>query len=1241
MIRKFATRVRSLFTRDRMEHDLDRELAFHLDMATEQNLRAGMSPDAARRAAMQHFGTVEGVRDAVRDTWLSRTWEAIAQDVRYGLRGIRRTPGFALVVIVTMALGIGANTAIFSVVNAVLLRPLPYEHGERLVVLRQQRPLAGVEDMGWSATEIADYARQSTAIDAIAEFHSMWFILLGRAEPERVATGVVSASFFRTFGVTPLLGRDFTEADEAHGAPAVLILSHEYWQRSFGGDPSIVGKVFEMDDRPHEVVGVLPPVPQHPEEVDVYMPTSACPFRSSQSARENRDHRMMSAYGRLRDGVTLAKARADLEIVASRLQQDHPRFYPAPQGYRTSATRLQDELTRSFRTTLFVLLGTAAFVLLIVCASIANLTLARMVRRDREMAVRAALGASRTRLVRQLLTESTLLAVIGGTLGLAVAVWGVQLLAAFAERFTTRAQEISIDGTVLLFTLVLSVATGLVFGSVPAFAKRLGTTPALREGGRSTHAAHGIRSGLIVAQVAVSFMLLIGAGLTVRTLYNLQQVDPGVRTDNVLTLRLDLNFTKYSTPQSRAAFWERLDERLREIPGVISVAGAGTFPLNEQGPFSRPLRIEGVQYPADAPRPRVDVRVVSPGYFETLGQPILAGRAFVPSDRAGDSPVVIVNRTMAQHYWPDESPIGRRISGDNGGTWSTIVGMVADARQQLNRPPGDEVFVAMFQGGQLSSNWLIRTRIDATTMTRQVREAIYSIDPQQPADRFRTLDDVRASALESPRLTAILIGLFAALALVITAAGMAGVIAFSVNQRTQEFGLRMALGAQRGAVLGMVLRQGLRLVVIGLAIGVVGALLIANVMTAILFGVEPTDTLTFVVVSAVLVAVAAVACLVPAGRAASVDPMIALRVGMLLLVLGGGVASAAQAPPPADALDGIDTVVLLTQGKEVFGKEQFRTVHGRFAYLFSSAETKAQFDKAPGKYAIQMGGLCARMGKTVAGNPSDYVVHEGKIYIFGSDACHKAFVAAPAKYLPKPAAPMPTGADAVRRGRALLDKASAAIGAGLDRLTSYVETASVVQQRPTGAVTIVSRTMWRFPDGVRSERRLPMSNGETMTIGSLLTANGAWSAGPQGLRPEIREGVPSVQQDLWRQVAPLLRMRNEKGVAVAALAPAVVQNSKVDRVRVRRGGLDVTLNIDPATGRVHSTSFVDRGPGGEIGQLTIVFGDFRTVQGFALAFKESGFFNDTAQPALTRTLDSIAVNAPLDAALFAAPPEKR
>lgn len=494
------------------------------------------------------------------------------------------------------------------------------------------------------------------------------------------------------------------------------------------------------------------------------------------------------------------------------------------------------------------------------------------------MAVRTALGATRRRLLRQLLTESTILALLGGVAGLVVAFSCVDLLAGFAERFTQRAADIRIDRVVLLYTLAVSLATGLIFGSVPALVSRFSPAPPLREGGRTTHASHTVRSALIVVQVAVSFMLLVCAGLTIRTLFKLQQVDPGYRTDSIMTMRVDLDFAKYDDPRhERAPFWERLEEHLRSIPGVVSVGGAGTFPLNDRGPFSSSIVIERHQPPAGAPRPQVDVRIVSPDYFGTLGQPLLAGRVFSRRDRFGEPAVVIVSRTLAEHYWPGESAIGRHV-GD-GEDWFTVVGVVADARQHLHQPPGDEIYVPMFQSGQLSSNWLVRTSLDAPAITRQIRETLRSLDPGQPVDQFRTLADVRLAALEAPRLTATLLGLFAALALVITAAGIAGVIAFSVNQRTQEFGIRRALGAGRATVLRLVLREGLQLVLAGLAIGAAAAMVLARVMTTLLFGIEPTDALTFVSVAMMLVAVALVACFVPAHRAASVDPMIALRVG--------------------------------------------------------------------------------------------------------------------------------------------------------------------------------------------------------------------------------------------------------------------------------------------------------------------------------------------------------------------------
>ena len=882
MLKRIKTRLTSLFRRERYERELDRELAFHVDMLTEHNVRGGMRPSEARTAALRNFGQIDRVKDDVRDTWLSRLWETLVQDVRYGLRNVSRNPGFAFVVIFTMALGIGANTAIFSVVNGVLLRPLPFRNGEQLVVLRQQQPLAAVDDMGFSYKEILDY-RTAKSLDGVVEFHNMWFILLGRAEPERVSTGVVSANFFDVLGIQPMYGRNLHEADDAPGAPAVLLLSHKYWKRSFGGDPTVVGKVFQMNDRPHQVVGILPPVPQYPLEVDVYMPTSACPFRASRAAVENRNFRIVrTAFARMKPGVTVDKSHADLSVIAARLQQDYPQEYPKERGYRAVASSLQEQMTQSFRRTLLVLLGTAAFVLLIVCASVANLMLARMVRREREVAVRAALGASRTRLLRQLLTESTVLAVIGGTIGLALAYFGVQLLVAFAERFTPRATEINIDTTVLFYTFLVSVLTGLIFGSIPAVNGSLSVSPALRESGRVTQSRQGIRNGLIVVQVAASFMLLIGAGLTIRSLIKLQQVDPGFRTDNILTMRIDLNFTKYRgqravgvlaagrrTSQSSARshdrrWWRHLPTERR---GLIQSTDPDqrTRAASNRGRFAgrlplRNARIFRRDRPAAARRTQLHLERQLGDSAERVGRHRESNHGPTLLEQRGPrgSTDFLGQRRELVH--------DRRCRGGHASTAAR-----ARSRRGLRPDVPDRISLDQLAGEE--------QRSIPSVMQREIRTAVHAIDPDQPVDNFRTLAEVRSASLASPKLTATLLGLFGLLALIITAAGIAGVIAFSVNQRTQEFGIRMALGAQRGSVLGMVLRQGLKLVLAGLAIGLAGALVLTRVLTTLLFGIEPTDGLTFVAVSMVLVTVAAVACFVPARRAASVDPMVALRVG--------------------------------------------------------------------------------------------------------------------------------------------------------------------------------------------------------------------------------------------------------------------------------------------------------------------------------------------------------------------------
>ena len=877
MLKHWRTRLSSLFRRGRLERELDLELQFHLDMLAEQNMRAGMSRDEARRAARRAFGAVETVKDDVRDAWLSRFVEVLAQDVRYGLRGIRRHPGFAVAVILTMALGIGANTAIFSVVNGVLLRPLPYPDGDRLVVLQQASPRAATEDLGFSAKDIADY-RQSRAVSDVGEFHNMWFVLLGRSEPERVSTEVVSANFFDMLGVKPLYGRTFAAADDRPGAPAVLVLSHAYWQRSFASDPGIVGRVFRMNDRPHTVIGVLPPLPDYPQPVDVYMPTSACPFRSAPAMAEDRSMRMSNAIARIRPDVALSKARADLAITAAEMARTYPRDYPSD-GLQVSATPLREQLTASFKPTLLILLATAAFVLIIVCTSVANLLIARMAGREREMALRGALGATRARLLRQVLTESVLLATAGGACGLAVASWSMHVLITFASRFTSRAAEIGIDRYVLLFALAISLITGLVFGSAPALTRGGDEAGSLRGGDRTTDGRRLLRGSLIVGQVAISFMLLIAAGLTLRSVVKLQHVDPGFRTDHVLTMRIALNFTKYKDNADIRGFWRQFEERLLALPGTADGGGGGTFPLNDRRLFNSSIEIDGhPNLPGQTP-PRVDVHIVTPGYFRTIGQPIVSGRVFTNGDvSAAKQDVAIVNESMARHYWHGEDPVGRRLSGDGGKTWATVVGIARDARQQLAAAPTDVVYVPLSENnGLLTVNWLVRTPLAPDTMTRQIKAMVHDLDPDQPVDQFRMLDEVRNETLEAPRLTATLLGIFALVALTITAAGLGGVIAFWVNQRTQEFGIRMALGAGRIGVLQLVLRQGLTLVAVGLAIGMAGALVLTRWIGSLLFEVQPTDGVTYLAVATTLMMVTVLACLLPARRAATVDPLVALR----------------------------------------------------------------------------------------------------------------------------------------------------------------------------------------------------------------------------------------------------------------------------------------------------------------------------------------------------------------------------
>jgi putative ABC transport system permease protein len=813
-------------------------------------------------------------------------WEMLEQDTGYALRTMRKNLGFTVLAVLTLALGIGANTAIFSVVHGVLLRPLPYPQGQQLVFLRQQALKEGIDDASFSVHEVEDYRAQNGTLSGLVEYHAMSFILYGHGDPDRVRTAVVSANYFDLFGVNPLMGRTFLPDDDKLGAPPVLLLSYEYWKDKFGSDPYIVGKTFELNDKMHTIVGVLPPVPQYPAESDVYMPVSACPFRSSKSMIDNRDMRMVEAFGRLKPGVSLQQASADFSTIAGRLKNEYPKSYPDSMGYTATTTALQEELIHEARPTLLVLLAAAGFVLLIACANVANLTLARMSHRERELAVRTALGAGRSRLLRQLLTESFLLSLFGGVLGLIAAYSSLNLLKDFASRLTPRAHEVRIDLGVLAFTLVAALGTSMVFGTISALFSRVNITSGLREG--STGAGSGqrrnrMRAVLIVSQIAFSFVLLVGAGLMLRSLYKLQQVNPGFVAQRVLAMQTTFSFSKYAGNEQYANIVKKLLNRVQSEPGVVSAAVSSGYPLQSEvissgaAAFSGPFQIQGRDLgPGEAP-PVGGQFSISNDYFQTLGIPLKEGRSFADTDTTKSELVVIINEAMKRQFWANEDPVGKRVSVDNGEHWATIIGVVGDVREfGLNRPPTPEFFVPQSQGAS-PNTLLIKTAADPAGMAKQLAGAVHDVDSQTAVTHITTLDQARYESIASPRVTAALLGLFAALALLIAASGIGGIMALTVSQRIREIGIRIALGAQPSAIQRMILGQGLLFAALGLAIGIAGALSLKELVKSLLFGVTPADPVTFATVGMVLGGTALLASYLPARRAASVDPIEALR----------------------------------------------------------------------------------------------------------------------------------------------------------------------------------------------------------------------------------------------------------------------------------------------------------------------------------------------------------------------------
>jgi putative ABC transport system permease protein len=798
------------------------------------------------------------------------------QDLRFGARMLLKKPVFTLIAVITLSLGIGANTAIFSVVNGVLWSALPYPQPEQLARVWMDNRRQGIREDITSYPNFQDWRDQNKSFQGMACVRNRNANLTGEGEPEEIRAASVSANFFQLMGVNPELGRGFTAEEEQPGRDRIVVLSHGLWQRRFGGDPGILNRTISLNGESHVVVGVAPPGFQFPEKTEIWSPLAP-----NENMRAARGVFWLPVVGRLKPGVTRAQAQADMDLIGKQLEQQYPNMNA---GYGVNVVPLMEQTVGSIRRSLLVLFGAVLFVLLIACANVANLLLARAATRQREVALRAALGASRWRIVRQLLTESVLLAVVGGALGVMLAWWGLQLLIDLSPANIPRLENISLDGRALGFTMALSLLTGLIFGLAPALQTshlELGET--LKEGGRGGSGgrrAQHIRSVFIVAEVALTLALLVGAGLLIRSFWRLQQVDPGFKTDSILTLRLSLPRSKYSEEAQVVSFYERLQERLSALPGVEAASATNGILL----PMVTNSSIFAIENKPQDPRERqfeLPFNAVMPNYFQTMGVQLLSGRAFTAQDARDKPRVAIVNETFVKHYFPNEDPIGRRFTffdANDNTQWITIVGVVRDTKRQgLDQPIRMESWLPHAQSQSRSMEVVLRTAGDPLTLSQTAREVVWSLDRDLPIPKMETVERVLSENVAQRRLNMLLLGLFALVALILAAVGIYGVMSYAVTQRTNEIGIRMAMGAKASAVLWLVVRQGMLLVLAGVVIGLAATFALTRLMASLLFGVSATDPITFVAIAALLTGVALVACWIPARRAAKVDPMVALR----------------------------------------------------------------------------------------------------------------------------------------------------------------------------------------------------------------------------------------------------------------------------------------------------------------------------------------------------------------------------
>ena len=803
--------------------------------------------------------------------------ESLISDTRYALRNLWRRPTFTIIAVITLALGIGANTAIFSAINALLLNPLPLRDQDRVVAIWDKMPSRGVKHNEVTFANYLDWQSQTQSYDQLALYRWWSANLTGIDPPERIQGFLVTANFIDATGVRPIMGRGFLPEENQPGKDAVAIIAHSLWQRRFGGDPNIINKTITLDSVTRTVIGVMPERFNFPKGAEVYGPIAITP-----ELMKSRGNHSYYVIGRLKPGASVAGAQAEMDNISARLEQQYPE---TNQGWAANVIPIVADTVRTYDTALWSLMGAVGFVLLIACANVANLMLARATGRQKEIALRAALGASRWRLIRQLLTESVIVAIIGGALGVLIGFWGVDALHAAnpaeAAKYAPGWDRLGLNVPVLLFTAALSILSGIVFGLAPALqASKPNLNYSLKDGARQTSGgSHWLRSSLVVFEVALSLVLLVGAGLLARSFLSVLKTDPGFDPANVLTMSIKLPAVKYKEEPQRVAFYQDLVQRVKAYPGVESAAAVNFLPLGGANSSDSYL-VEGEPEPAPGQENEGRYRVATPDYFHTMNISLSRGRGFTEQDKTGTQPVVIVNETLARKHWPGQDPIGKRIrfyGPLDQAPWMSVVGVVQDVKFELNSPVTPEYYLPHAQDSWTSMVLVAKTGVDPASLAPALRQQVWAIDKDQPVFDVRTMYEVRAISVALYSFSSVMFGIFAVVALLLASVGIYGVMAFMVTQRTQEIGIRMALGARSADVLSLVVMHGMKLAVAGIVLGLAASWGLTRFMEALLFGVTATDLLTFSAVSFFLLLAAFIACYLPARRATKVDPLVALR----------------------------------------------------------------------------------------------------------------------------------------------------------------------------------------------------------------------------------------------------------------------------------------------------------------------------------------------------------------------------